>query len=163
MNLHETWIQRRRVWFSVACETNLQPSRVEIGSTCVLFLAQIFWRFVFIFVHVFWLYLDSSLVFMFVVYVSGYIYVFVMIGPICASCWLTSYLIFICFLMKISFSSCSYLYMYVYTCFFLDKKQTAKSQWLSDQPWKMVTVSSYGRRLVFCLKCFSSWLYSFIQ
>ena len=53
MNLHETWIQRRRVWFSVACETNLQPSRVEIGSTCVLFLAQIFWSFVFIFVHVF--------------------------------------------------------------------------------------------------------------
>ena len=84
-------------WFNVACETNLQPSRVEIGSTCVLFLAQISWSFVFIFVHVFGLFestcvcIHACILFMHCFYI--YI-IFICICynwfHMCASCWLKS-------------------------------------------------------------------------
>ena len=36
------------------------------------------------------------------------------------------------------------------TKYSLAKKQTARSGWLADQPWKMASVSSYWRRTVLC-------------
>ena len=93
---------------------------------------------VYIRTHIWIIWKRTCIQFMLVFYVCigfyiFFVFVFVIIGSICVLL-VSSNQLDICLYSQVIVSNKKYL---------LAKKQTASSEWLADQPWKMASVSSY--------------------